>query len=121
MYPGVGTFVLIRPAQTFYERIMFGMGGIFVEVYNDVALRACPISRRDALEMVQEVKGARLLGGYRGRPPADIDALVDVLLRTSQMATDLEDVLTELDINPLTVLAEGKGVRALDALAVLGG
>lgn len=118
-----GTEVIVGVSRDphFGPVLMFGMGGIFVEVYNDVALRACPISRRDALEMVQEVKGARLLGGYRGRPPADIDALVDVFLRTSQMATDLEDVLTELDINPLTVLAEGKGVRALDALAVLGG
>ena len=71
------------------------------------------------MEMVQEVKGARVLQGYRGRPEADVDALVDVLLRTSSMATNLREILLELDINPLSVLPGGQGVKALDALMVM--
>ncbi len=98
--------------------LLFGMGGIFVEVLQDVALRVCPITRKDALEMVQEVRGARILQGYRGRPAADVDALVDVLLRVSALATDLYESrqggLAELDINPLAVLSQG-GAKALDA------
>ncbi len=100
--------------------LLFGMGGILVEMYEDVALRVCPITRRDALEMVQEVRGAGILHGYRGRPPADVDGLVEVLLRVSDLATSLRDGLTELDINPLAVLPGGQGVKALDALAVMG-
>ena len=100
--------------------LLVGLGGIFVELYQDVALRVCPITRRDALEMVAEVRGARLLQGYRGRPAADVDALVDVLIKVSDLAIVLQDRLEELDINPLAVLPEGHGVKVLDALVVLG-
>ena len=74
---------------------------------------------RPALAMISEVQGAKLLQGFRGRPRADIDALADTLVRTSQMAVHLEGRLEELDINPLVVLPSGQGVRALDALVVL--
>ena len=89
-----------------------------VEVYNDVALRLCPIDKSDALEMIADVKGARLLEGFRGRPAADIDALADTLVRVSQMAAQLDGSLAELDINPLMVLPKGQGVKAADAIAV---
>ena len=89
-----------------------------VEVYNDVALRLCPIDKADALEMIADVKGARLLKGFRGSLPADVDALADTLVRVSQMATQVEGNLAELDINPLMVLPKGKGVKAADAVAV---
>jgi acetate---CoA ligase (ADP-forming) len=98
--------------------LLFGSGGILVEVYNDVALRCCPITRAEALAMVSEVKGARLLRGFRGSPPADIDALVDVLVQVSHLAVHLEGELTELDINPLLVLPAGQGVKAVDALVI---
>ena len=102
--------------------LLFGMGGIFAEAYGDVALRVCPIAKGDALEMVQEVRVAtRILQGTRGRPPADVDGLVDVLVRASAMSIQLQDVLMEVDINPLAVLPKGQGVKALDALVVLGG
>jgi succinyl-CoA synthetase beta subunit len=69
---------------------------------------------------VEEVRGYRLLQGFRGKPLGDIEALVDVLCRVSQLAVDLKDQLVELDVNPLMVFEKGKGVRAADALAVLG-
>ena len=99
--------------------LLFGSGGVMVEVYNDVALRHCPITRSEAVEMIAEVKGAKLLRGFRGQPPADIDALADTLVQVSHLALHLEGRLAELDINPLMVLPEGQGVKAVDALVVL--
>ncbi len=98
--------------------VMFGMGGILIEVFQDVAFRALPIGRADAMEMIAETKAARLLQGHRGRPAADTAALVETLLRVSQMAADLGDDLLELDINPLIVGPAGTGVRVVDALLV---
>ena len=89
-----------------------------VEVYNDVALRLCPIDEKDALEMISEVKGARLLEGFRGSPAADVAALAIALVRVSHMGVQLEGSLAELDINPLMVLPTGQGVKAADAVAI---
>jgi len=101
--------------------LLFGSGGVMVEVYNDVALRRCPITRSEAHSMIAEVKGARLLQGFRGRPAADLAALADTLVRVSHLAMHLEGHLAELDINPLMVLPSGQGVKAVDALVVLRG
>jgi len=101
--------------------LLFGSGGVMVEVYNDVALRRCPITRSEAEAMIAEVKGARLLQGFRGGPAADIEALADTLVRVSHLAVHLEGHLAELDINPLMVLPSGQGVKAVDALVVLRG
>jgi len=101
--------------------LLFGSGGVMVEIYNDVALRRCPITRSEAQAMIAEVKGARLLQGFRGGPAADIEALADTLLRVSYLAIHLEEHLAELDINPLMVLPSGQGVKAVDALVVLRG
>jgi acyl-CoA synthetase (NDP forming) len=101
--------------------LLFGSGGVMVEVYNDVALRRCPITRSEAQAMIAEVKGARLLHGFRGRPAADIAALADTLVHVSHLATQLEGHLAELDINPLMVLPSGQGVKAVDGLVVLRG
>ena len=101
--------------------LLFGSGGVMVEVYNDVALRRCPITRSEAQAMIAEVKGARLLQGFRGRPAADLEALADTLVRVSHLAMHLEGHLAELDINPLMVLPSGQGVKAVDALVVLRG
>jgi acetyltransferase len=98
--------------------LLFGSGGIMVEVYNDVALRRCPITQAEARDMVQAVKGARVLHGFRGRPAADIEALTRVLVQVSHLAMHLEGRLQELDINPLLVLPTGRGVKAVDALVV---
>ena len=115
---GVETIVGVSYDAQLGPILLFGTGGVMVEVYNDVALRLCPITRDDALEMIDEVKGARLLRGFRGAPAADVGALADVLVSVSQMAAQLEGSLGELDINPLMVLPAGQGVKAADALVV---
>ena len=115
---GVEVIVGVSYDSQLGATILFGSGGVMVEVYNDVALRLCPIDKSDALEMIADVKGARLLEGFRGRPAADIDALADTLVRVSQMAAQLDGSLAELDINPLMVLPKGQGVKAADAIAV---
>ena len=73
--------------------LLFRSGGVMVEVYNDVALRCCPITRSEAQAMIAEVKGARLLRGFRGRPAADLEALADTLVRVSHLAMHLEGQL----------------------------
>ena len=98
--------------------LLFGIGGVMVEIYNDIALRLCPITRPEAIEMINQVQGSRLLHGFRGAPPADIDALANALVSVSHLAIHLEGTLSELDINPLMVLPAGQGIRAADALAV---
>jgi acetyltransferase len=99
--------------------VVFGSGGILVELLKDSSLRLPPLSHEEALEMIYETRGRRLLQGFRGRPPADIGALADALVRVSQLAVDLGDLVSALDINPLMVLPKGQGVRAVDALVEL--
>jgi acetyltransferase len=118
---GVEVIVGVSPDPQLGPVLLFGMGGVMVEIYNDVALRRCPITRAEAEAMIAEVRGARLLHGFRGRPAADIAALADTLVRVSHLATQLEGQLAELDINPLIVLPRGRGVTAVDALVVLRG
>jgi acetyltransferase len=116
---GVETIAGVKFDVQLGPMLLFGSGGVLVEVYNDVALRQCPIDRFEALAMIGEVKGARLLRGFRGKPAADVDALAEALVRISQLAVQLEGELAELDVNPLMVLPEGGGVKALDALLLL--
>jgi acyl-CoA synthetase (NDP forming) len=116
-----GTEVIVGLSQDplFGPILLFGMGGILVEVYNDVAMRACPVSEGDAREMLQEVKGARLLQGFRGRSVGDVEALVQLLIQISELGVQCGGAIRELDLNPLLVLPRGQGVRAADALIVL--
>jgi acyl-CoA synthetase (NDP forming) len=100
----------------FGPAVMVGLGGVFAEVMKDVSFRLAPIAASDAEAMLRELRGFPLLDGARGRPKADVAAVIDTLLRLSALAVDLRDDLAELDINPLAVLAAGRGVRALDAL-----
>ncbi len=99
--------------------LLFGIGGIMVELYKDVVMRQCPINLSIAHEMISEIKGAQLLKGFRGMGASDIQALANVLVDISYLGLSLEGDIVELDINPLLVLADGKGVRALDALVKL--
>lgn len=92
--------------------VMFGLGGIYVEVLKDVAFRVAPFSEEEALSMVQEIKTYPLLSGARGEKPVDINSIVDCLLRLSQLVTDFPEIL-EMDINPLKV--RNKGALAIDA------
>lgn len=98
--------------------VMVGMGGIYVEVLKDVAFRIAPFSRDEAKAMLHELRSARLLWGVRGEPPADIDALVDTLLKISQLVTDFPNIV-ELDINPLMVFEQGRGVMGIDMRLIL--
>lgn len=90
---------------TFGPLLMFGLGGIYVEVLRDVAFGVAPLSREEAQEMVQLIRGAKLLSGVRGQPPVDLAALVDLILRVSQMSTENPEIL-ELDLNPVMCYPE---------------
>jgi len=86
--------------------LMFGMGGIYVEVFKDVSFRIAPVSRGDALEMIKSVKAYKILRGVRGEKMSDIESIVDVLLRISQLSLDFPDIL-EMDVNPIMVFEKG--------------
>jgi acyl-CoA synthetase (NDP forming) len=113
---GIETILGVTNDRLFGPAVMFGVGGIFAEVLKDVAFRLAPVTPSAAREMVEETAGHPVLAGARGRPRADVDALVDAIVRLSALALDLKDHVAELDINPLFVFAEGKGVKAADAL-----
>jgi acetyltransferase len=102
--------------------VLFGLGGIFVEVFGDVALRVAPLIPADAKAMIRQIKGYRLLDGARGRSKADVAAIEEVLLRISRLSLELEPYLAEIDINPFMVGPEGAmrpSSKAADALIVL--
>jgi acyl-CoA synthetase (NDP forming) len=94
-----------------------GVGGVLTEVVADVALRVLPVSHKEIDAMLDETRLGRLLAGVRGAPPADREALVDVVARLCEMVGDWPPGF-ELDLNPVTVLPEGRGVRVLDAAYV---
>ena len=96
--------------------LMFGLGGILVEVLKDVAFRVVPLEQRDAAEMIREIQGFPVLEGYRNAPPADLGALETILMQLSSFAEDHPDV-AELDLNP--IFAYGDGAIAVDARIVL--
>jgi acetyltransferase len=102
--------------RTFGHMIMFGLGGIYVEVLKDVSFRIVPLSRREAFAMLAEVKTSALLKGARGERPADIEAVVDGIMRLSALVTDFP-MIHEIDVNPLVVME--KGAIALDARIIL--
>jgi acetyl coenzyme A synthetase (ADP forming)-like protein len=94
--------------------IVFGLGGVFVELIGDVAFRIHPITDVDAADMIKDVKSGKLLEGYRGGDPGDIDAVIDTLLRVSALIEDTPEIL-EMDLNPVKVGTPGEGVRIVDA------
>src|SRR5690242_13182857 len=94
--------------------VMFGLGGVHVEVMSDVSFRVCPMTDRDAYDLVREVRGFRLLQGYRGAPPADTHALEQLILRVARLARGVHDI-AEMDLNPVKVLAGGRGCVVVDA------
>ena len=83
-----------------------------------MSLRLAPVDKSTAMEMIQSLKGKNLLYGARGAEPADVDALCDTIEKFSRLAYDYQDCIAEMDINPIIVLADGKGVKAVDALVV---
>jgi acetyltransferase len=99
--------------------ILFGLGGIYVEVFKDVSFGIAPLSKDDAVEMIKNVKAYRILRGVRGEPMSDIDSLVDLLLRFSQLSMDYPEIL-EADLNPIKVFEHGKGCAVIDLKMVIG-
>jgi acyl-CoA synthetase (NDP forming) len=113
---GVETVVGVSQDPLFGPVVMAGLGGIFVEVLEDVTFRVPPFDRAEAERMLRELAGYKVLEGVRGAKPADVDALVDVIMKVSRLAQDLAGDVAELDINPLVV--RPRGAVALDALVV---
>ena len=103
---------------TFGPVIMFGLGGIYVEVLKDVVFRIVPIDEQEAMNMVESIKTIKLLKGVRGEKSSDLRAISDSLQRLSQLVVDFPEI-KEFDINPLLVLEEGKGARVVDARIIL--
>ena len=100
--------------------VAVGLGGIYVEVLQDVTFRLCPVTPREAREMISDIRAFGLLRGARGAAPADIDAIADTICRVSALAMEFDDV-TELDINPLIVGDRGQGAIAADIRIGIGG
>lgn len=101
--------------------VMAGTGGLFAELLEDVAVCPLPLDRADVLDMVRSLKGAALLAGARGRPPADVDALVDLVMAVAAMAAACGDQLVEMDLNPVVVRSKGEGALAVDWLLSMAG
>lgn len=104
---------------SFGATVMFGLGGVWVEVIKDVSFRLAPLSADDAKEMIQEIKGYPVLAGIRGEAPVDLDALVGIIQKVGQLMHEFPGI-AELDINPLFAFQSGKGAVAADARMVLG-
>jgi len=115
---GQEVIVGMRRDPGFGAMMMFGMGGIYVELFKDVAFRVAPLTRADAREMILSTRAGQLLAGYRGSDPADIEAVVDVILKLSQLAVDFPQ-LGEVEVNPLFVYPQGQGALALDCRGIL--
>ena len=115
---GVEMLLGVHRDATFGPMLTVGLGGVFVEVMRDVAMLPLPIDRRLAREMLEGLAGWPLLAGARGTPPADVKALVDLMLKLSRFALDQADLVAEIDLNPVRVHPRGQGVSILDALIV---
>jgi len=113
-----GTEVIVGSIKDpqFGPALMFGLGGVFVEVLKDVAFRIAPVNENEAAEMISEVKAYPLLKGYRNTPPADIEAIIKILVNTSKLVMDNPEI-KELDFNPVIVYE--KGAKTVDARIIL--
>jgi acetyltransferase len=116
--PGKEVIIGVIQDPQFGPMVMFGLGGVFVEVLKDFSLRHAPLKERDAWEMVKEIKGYKILEGVRGEKRSDQEAIVSALMAVSQMAVDLKGAISEIDINPLIVYPEKGGLKAVDCLFV---
>lgn len=114
----VETIIGARKDNAFGPIMMFGLGGIFVEVLKDVRFRGAPLSKQDAISMIEEIKSYPLLTGLRGQKRKDIDSIVDAIMKLSTLITKI-DTIADIEINPLVVHEEGKGVKALDVRIIL--
>jgi acyl-CoA synthetase (NDP forming) len=114
--PGIEVIIGMSKDVQFGPVLMFGLGGVLVEILKDVSFRVVPLEGRDAREMIREIKGYPLLGGYRGQEPADVSALEELILRVSRFVEQSPEI-KELDLNP--VFAYSKGAAVVDARVIL--
>ena len=103
---------------TFGPVLLFGLGGIFVEVLKDVSFRIAPVTKFDAESMLGEIKAAKILEGYRGTPPRDKDALVDIIMKLSKFMEE-QELVTDVDLNPIMAFEKGKGAAIADARVLI--
>ena len=108
-----------RLDDNFGHAVLVGMGGVFVEILRDRAMRMAPFRRAEAEEMIRELKVFPILEGVRGQEPADVDGLLEVILGVARLVADFPEIV-ELDLNPIRVMKAGEGVQALDTRIVLG-
>jgi len=122
MIPSDATEVIVGISQeeAFGPTVVFGLGGIFVELLKDTVIRIPPISHDEARTMISEVRAKDLLEGFRGKTRSDVEALVETLVQVGQMAVDLKEVLISLDLNPLMVLPGEGGTRVIDVVMEVG-
>jgi len=113
-----GTEVIVGALKDpqFGPTLMFGLGGIFVEILKDVTFRIAPLTKDEAKEMIKEIRGYPLLKGYRGKPPADEEAIIDIILKVSKLVMDYQQI-SQLDLNPIFVYE--KGAKVIDARIIL--
>lgn len=111
---GVEVIIGANVDAQFGPVIMVGLGGVMVELLHDVSFRLAPITELDAREMIEELKSNKMLKGFRGQPPADIDSVVNVLVRLSQLLIDFPEI-AEVDLNPVKIFPQGEGCCAVDA------
>ncbi len=116
--PGAEVILGMKRDASFGPVIMFGLGGIFVELYKDVSFRVPPLTREDANSMMHEIRAFRMLDGYRGMQKRDVNSIMSAILQLSQLVLDFPQI-RELDINPLIALEEGKGCFAADVKILL--
>jgi acetate---CoA ligase (ADP-forming) len=116
--PGREVILGVNRDQRWGPLLMVGLGGVLVEAMGDVAFSPVPLDRDAALALIGRLKGAAVLGSYRGMPPADIEALADLMMKLSQFAADHGDDIAEIDLNPVIVHNKGEGVTMADALIV---
>ncbi len=116
---GLEIIIGVNNDEQFGPMLLAGLGGVFVEVFKDIALYPIPLNKKEAFEMIRSLKSFKLLNGYRGSKPVDLNALTDMMVSISHFAFENKNSLKELDINPLFVYPEGKGVAIADALVIL--
>ena len=117
----LGTEVILGSINdsAFGPTVMFGLGGIFVEVLKDVTFAVSPVTHNEALKMQSAIRGAKILAGARGEAPRDREAMARTISLYSQMILDLKDEIAETDANPIMLYEEGKGLKIVDARVIL--
>lgn len=116
---GMEVIIGVNNDPVFGPMVLFGLGGIFVELFKDVSLYPAPFGKQEAYKMINSLKSSKMFYGYRGQKELDVEALADTLVSVSNFAVANKDRLVEADINPLFVYEKGKGVAAADGLVIL--